>query len=204
MPPIQELSEIRRSQILQAALATIGASGCSAATMDDIARAAGMSKGGLVHYFRSKHELFLATFREFFERVFTRCRLSYGQYEHPMDKLLGFELLYDAEDADVRDGYPILFDFMAIAVHDATYRSLFDEWVQNWVDLLTAAIREGIEQKVFREMDPDPVARTISAIYQGIATRWFLAPSAHSYQWAIDSYKAAISGLMEPYRIDNK
>ncbi|MEW5734065.1 MAG: TetR/AcrR family transcriptional regulator [Thermodesulfobacteriota bacterium] len=202
MPPIPELSEIRRSQILQAALATIATMGCAAATMDDIAKAAGMSKGGLVHYFKSKHELFISTFREFFERVFERCRVSEAQYEHPMDKLLGFELLFDANDSDVRDGYPILFDFMAIAVHDTEFRAIFDEWVQNWVTLLSSAIRQGIEQGIFRELDPDPMARTISAVYQGIATRWYLAPEAHSYEWAINSYRAAIEGLMRPYRLD--
>ena len=50
----------RREQILAAALRCFAAKGLHAATMDDVARAAGLSKGAVYHHFRGKREIFLA------------------------------------------------------------------------------------------------------------------------------------------------
>jgi len=48
-------------------------------------------------------------------------------------------------------------------------------------------------------LDSDSMARTISAIYHGIAIRWYLDPESHSSEWAIESFQKAISGLLTPY-----
>ncbi len=62
-PPRRHLpAEERREQILQAALTCFGEKGYHAATMDDLVRASGLSKGSLYWHFRSKEEVFLALF----------------------------------------------------------------------------------------------------------------------------------------------
>jgi AcrR family transcriptional regulator len=50
----------RRAQILAAAIRCIGDKGYHAATMDDLARASGLSKGSLYWHFESKEDVFLA------------------------------------------------------------------------------------------------------------------------------------------------
>lgn len=199
MPPILELEAIRKAQILEASLKTIAARGCANVTMEDICRASGLSKGGLAHYYKSKRELFLAVFTEFFDRIFIRGKLTMAQYEDPLEKLLSFVWLYNADDPDALLGYPVLFDFMSIAVHDQDYRRIFHDWVDNWLVLLKEAIVLGVEQGMFHNIDPDTAARGISAIYQGIATRWFLAPELHSTDWALDTLKRSVIGLLASY-----
>jgi AcrR family transcriptional regulator len=58
-------AEARREQILRAALTCFGEKGYHAATMDDLVRASGLSKGSLYLHFRSKEEVFLALFDAF-------------------------------------------------------------------------------------------------------------------------------------------
>lgn len=53
-------AEVRTHQILDAALDAFAAEGFSATRMDDIARRAGMSKGGIYTHFKSKEEVFEA------------------------------------------------------------------------------------------------------------------------------------------------
>jgi hypothetical protein len=48
-------------------------------------------------------------------------------------------------------------------------------------------------------VDADSAARTISAIYQGIATRWYLARGEHSSTWAVDSLRRSVKGLLDSY-----
>jgi AcrR family transcriptional regulator len=55
MTAVPRLEDIRRTQIIDAA-----AGGAANITMRDIARAAGVSNGGLIHYFPSKEEIFKA------------------------------------------------------------------------------------------------------------------------------------------------
>ncbi len=200
MPPIIELEAIRKAQILEAALKTIAANGCANVTMADICRAAGLSKGGLAHYYKSKNELFLAAFEEFFKRIFVRGKITMAQFTDPLDKLLSFSWLYNADDPDALLGYPVLYDFMSIAVHDREYRRIFHDWVQNWLVLLKEAIHEGMRSGRFRGIDAEAAARSVSAIYQGIATRWFLAPELHSTEWALDALKRAVVGLLNSYQ----
>jgi len=200
MPPIPELEAIRKAQILEASLQTIAISGCANVTMAGICSAAGLSKGGLAHYFKSKRDLFLAAFEEFFKRIFLRGQETMAQSSDPLDKLLSFQWLYNKEDPDAYLGYPVLFDFMSIAVHDEEYRRIFHDWVNNWLKLLKEPIQEGLASGYFENIDPETAAKGVSAIYQGIATRWFLAPELHSTEWALDTLKRAVTGLLDSYQ----
>ena len=76
--------------------------------MDDICKTAGLSKGGLAHYYKSKNDLFKAAFQEFFQRIFIRGDETMSTFDDPLEQVLSFEWLYNAEDPDVDTGYPIL------------------------------------------------------------------------------------------------
>ena len=199
MPPIPELEAIRKAQILEAAMGAIAQSGSARVTMADICRAAGLSKGGLAHYYKSKQALFKEVFTEFFKQIFERGRDTMVQFEDPLEKLLSFVWLYNREDPDAAIGYPILFDFMSSAVHDTEYQEIFNQWVKNWLALLKEAVLLGQSRGLFKGIDADAAARAISAIYQGIATRWYLAPSLHSSEWAKRTLKRAVTALLASY-----
>jgi hypothetical protein len=81
-------------------------------------------------------------------------------------------------------------------VHDTAYREIFSDWINSWVRLLKSAIELGQTQGRFQNVRSEPAARAISAIYQGMATRWYLARDDHSTDWAIDSMRRSITGLL--------
>lgn len=62
-------AEVRRAQILEAALRCIAERGYDATTMDDVARACALSKGSVYRFFRSKEELLWALFDAFDRRA---------------------------------------------------------------------------------------------------------------------------------------
>jgi AcrR family transcriptional regulator len=63
-------AEERREQILRAAYTCFAEKGYHAATMDDLGRASGLSKGSLYWHFRSKEEVFLALFDSFAAEIY--------------------------------------------------------------------------------------------------------------------------------------
>jgi AcrR family transcriptional regulator len=196
MPAIPELEKIRKSQIIEAAVKTISARGHANVKMEDIAKASGLSKGGIAHYYASKEILFQAAFSAYFDHVFALVEELIGRHSHPMDKLLGFEALFDAERKEVILGYPLIYDLMTLAVHYDNYRKLFQSWVDRWVALLASIIEDGIEQDIFITVDAHAYGRTLSAVYQGFATRWYLGDKNHSADWAILSFKQTIKALL--------
>ncbi|MGH7658015.1 MAG: TetR/AcrR family transcriptional regulator, partial [Gemmatimonadales bacterium] len=58
--------EVRRAQILDAALEVFGEQGFQRATLQDVMDRTGVTKGAFYHYFESKEELFLALVRDRF------------------------------------------------------------------------------------------------------------------------------------------
>ncbi len=199
MPPIPELEEIRKAQILEAGLTTLSQKGIANTTLDDVCKAANLSKGGLVHYYKTKGILFSAVFEAFFESIFKKSAETMARFEQPLDQILSYDWLYDPEDSDATIGYPLLLDLMALAAHDEEFRLVMEGWINNWVGLLGSALERGIEQKTFKPMDVSQVAKSISAIYQGIGTRWYLARGTHTREWAIDTYHKAIMGVLSPH-----
>jgi AcrR family transcriptional regulator len=193
------LETIRKPQIIEATIRKISDVGFSNVTMEDIAREAGLSKGGIAHYFSSKESLFKEAFKAFFDRIFQRGRETMDQFDDPLDKLLSFVWLYDRDDPDLYTGYPLHFDCMALAARDREYHGIFHEWVDNWIALLSEALRQGVNSGKYIIDDIEEVARTISAIYHGIALRWFLDSESHSSEWAVESLNGAITHLMSDY-----
>lgn len=187
---------IRKRQIIDAALAKISVSGSFNVTLEDIAREAGLSKGGIAHYYHSKEQLYKEAFGEFFGRIFQRSEETMRQCGDPLAKLLSFSWLFNWDDPDVNLGYPLLFDCMAMAARDPDYRQIFHEWVDGWIAMLREAVREGLDSGVFARLDPEETARTISSIYHGVAIRWFLDRGSHSTQWAVRASRDAITRLV--------
>lgn len=199
MPPIPELEAIRKAQILEAGLKTLTRKGVASVTLDDVCREAGLSKGGLVHYYKSKQILFKAVFEEFFKRIFQQSVDTMNEFDTPMDKILSFGWLYDRKNKDTNWGYPLMLNLMFLAAHDEDYRLMLKEWISKWVELLGEALEQGVEDQTFTPMNITETAQSLSAVFQGVGTRWFLAKETHSTQWAVETFKNAITGILSPY-----
>jgi len=61
---LRRLSDIRRKELRQAAFAVLQREGIAGATIEKVAAQAGASKGIVLHYFKSKQELFEHALRE--------------------------------------------------------------------------------------------------------------------------------------------
>ena len=80
-----------RTRLLDAAMQVIRAQGYSATTVDDICRAAGLTKGAFFHHFKSKEDLAVAAaahFSAMAERLFAQA--PYRALADPLDRLLGY------------------------------------------------------------------------------------------------------------------
>jgi len=78
---------LKRGQILEGARQVFSSLGFDAASMNDVTRAAGVSKSTLYVYFRSKEELFTALIAETRDAYFARIEKIFTDPTHPAETL---------------------------------------------------------------------------------------------------------------------
>jgi TetR/AcrR family transcriptional repressor of nem operon len=86
-----EIKHESKTRILDASLRVIRTKGYSATRVEDICEAAGLTKGGFFHHFRSKEELAIAAAEHFSamaESIFSVA--PYHQFSDPLERLLGY------------------------------------------------------------------------------------------------------------------
>lgn len=91
MNTLTETPHDSKTRLLDAALYVIRAKGYSAARVEDVCEAAGLTKGSFFHHFSSKEELALAAaehFSAFAESVFSVA--PYHLHADPLERLLGY------------------------------------------------------------------------------------------------------------------
>src|SRR6476619_401868 len=122
-PRWRRLPEERPKQILDAALTVFAERGLKAARLDDIAKAAGLSKGTIYLYFPNKEELFREVVRTTVIATIARREATREAATDPMQALLGwmegywewltspvFPAMHRLVNAELRD-FPDLAEF---------------------------------------------------------------------------------------------
>jgi AcrR family transcriptional regulator len=147
--------EARPDEILAAALASFAERGFASTRLEDVAARAGVSKGTLYLYFRSKEELFKAVVRATLVPNLARIEALAASFEGPSALLLERLLLTIAGVVASRVGaIPKLVIAEAGNFPDLA-RFYLDEVVRRGLRLIATILRRGIERGEFRAVDVD-------------------------------------------------
>jgi AcrR family transcriptional regulator len=145
--------EARPDEILAAALASFAERGFASTRLEDVAARAGISKGTLYLYFRSKEELFKAVVRATLVPNLERVEALADSFEGPSALLLERLLLTMAGVVSSRVGaIPKLVIAEAGNFPDLA-RFYLDEVVRRGLRLIATILRRGIERREFRAVD---------------------------------------------------
>jgi AcrR family transcriptional regulator len=156
-------------RIVRAAARVIGQSGYDRASMGDVAREAGVSKGLLHYHFASKEDLLIeaqrAAFREMHLRFTERARRG--------EK--GLEAALDALDAmwrtvrELRGGAPFIVETLTMATHDGLLNRRLASFYAESTGLLEDAIRQVFADELDRlAISPDRMAVLIRVLLEGL------------------------------------
>jgi len=174
----EELTEARRTQILEAAVAVIGERGLCDTRIADIAARAGTSSGLIVYYFGTRDRLLAAALAYSEERFYEATAQDLAQLSTATDKLVRLiELSCSAGPAgegNWLDEWVLWLDMWARSPRDpdvARDREVMD---RRWRDTVAAIVREGQAGGEFRLVDPDEFALRLSALSDGLAIQVIL------------------------------
>jgi AcrR family transcriptional regulator len=162
--------EARRAQILDAALRCFAARGLHAATMDDIARAAGLSKGALYFRFRSKEEIVFALFGAYEAAIF-------AEWEREAD-VPALEALRRAGEFTLATLVEsrVLIDLWTEFLRDQRARRRLAGLYQRSRALLAERVRRGVARGELRPCEPIHVAAAFTALVEGLLVQALADP----------------------------
>ena len=190
------LEEIRKQEILQSALTIIAEKGSANVTLDDIAKAAGFSKGGLTYYYSSKEALFKEVFQYFLKFVYEHAKTEVNKFDDPLEKLLAYRFAYRPDHYLSEIFFPLLFEVLSMATINPEYHQIFKEWANDWVSAIAKIIEQGNKNGQFKVENVDETARLLSTTMQGIGSRWTLCGTTHTTEWAHKSLELAVRNIL--------
>jgi TetR/AcrR family transcriptional regulator, transcriptional repressor for nem operon len=161
-----------RAKLLDAALALIRAKGYSATSVDDLCKAAGVTKGAFFHYFPSKETLGVAaagTWTDIAEqRIFTAP--DWTRIADPFDRLMGHIEFRLAMLDGPAEGFTCFVGTMvqeAFATSDPI-RAACDASITAYAQRLAEDIQQAIDQYgISHEISAIGLAYHIQAVLQG-------------------------------------
>src|SRR5574338_575419 len=164
------LLEFRRAEILDAARKICASRGYHEMTVDEIAQAAGIAKGTVYLYFRSKHEIYWAMIEQVLAVLHDQVRAQLSQPGPIEDVLRRF----------------------------VTTKMTFFEEHRDLVRLLQSALDTAMSEGVLRRMRPDMTALTIFEVTRGSVmhrTRgWSRAPLQDDIEFTFNFIWRGLSG----------
>lgn len=198
---------VRPQEILEAAFRVFGSRGLHQATLDDVARAAGISKGTIYLYFPSKAALFTAMLK-------ARVNAIMPPVEGPQDGRAGGTTRHRLSILGRR-----LYRFFRSSAYLAMYRTVISEVSQfpkatahfyregilQATKRLADVIRRGIATGEFREVDPVIAARAFVGMFQIFAVSQGLLGGQRIFPIADSSIVRTVNeiffrGLLTPRR----
>jgi len=193
-----DLSEDRKNEILDAALEVFSETGLSDASVDDVVRRSGLSKGTLYWYFKSKDRLVGALMKRFFAQELEKVR----QLQQGRGTVRERLLRYSREVVAVVKRMPraLTLEFYAVAVRQKTVRKFLGELYARYCSELAAVVREGIDRGEFRKVDTAQTAAAITGLCEGLILLWALEPNVFPFEKFFEASMRTMLDGMKPER----
>lgn len=199
MPKVTEAHrQARRQQILSAAFTCFGREGFHGTTMQDICEEADLSPGAVYNYFDGKADIIRAIAEESRDSLDTL--FDAVDREQPVPEVLAdlvrrlgafAERPGDAEAG----GHRVRVRLWSEALTAADVRELLRENQSDLVERFAEIIRDGqAEGTVDEEVDPEGLARTLLALYQGMVLQKAVAPDS-SAEPVFEAVSALLHGV---------
>jgi AcrR family transcriptional regulator len=178
MPKIVD-KEAKKMDILHVAMRVFARKGVVKTKMIDIATEAGIGKGTIYEYFHSKEDIFVTSFNYFFDSLESNVEQAISSEQDPVKQL---RLLAEMSLESVLHGSEeyayIMMDFWAEGVRNKNPEFLeridLKGVYSEYRNIVKRILQNGINQGVFRDIDPKTAASVFIGVFDGIMLQWIM------------------------------
>lgn len=170
----QVVAEFRRAAIVRAARAVFARRGFAQAIVDEIAKEAGVAKGTLYLYFKSKTDIYRAVLDHDMKTLKKSTLDSLDAAATLKEKIRAFALARIEKAEGSKDFFRIM-DSESGALNYT--RSQYRDWLREPVHRLADAIQQAVAQGEVRPIDAEKAAWLVADMTRGTIQRRLLSQS---------------------------
>lgn len=161
-------------------------------SIDDITKAAGLTKGALYWHFGSKEDLLKRIVEEFERRfldgLIQAVKDAQGDILDKMEKFFRYNAAFSYYNRELCVSFTTLAAEL-VGAHHGTEPE-FKRVYKKYQKFLSNLILQGKKEKIFKkEIDPDLTALIIIAFHDGILIRWFMNRSEINGEAYVNTFK---------------
>jgi AcrR family transcriptional regulator len=196
-----------RDYLLQAAAQVFAQRGFHAATLDEVAAAAGFTKGAVYSNFKNKEDLFMALLEEAWAREMTALHEALQDSDvPPEERLSDFAQLVRGEIEQMPENWDTLYlEFALYALRNSSARTRLAQLDAENIRAVAEIIEAGRERLGIEPPEPaDHVARIIVALFRGIGLMRSLDPDLADESLLASAMQFLTRGLgVDATEVDN-
>ncbi len=193
--------EEKRNHILEAAIKVFAKLGLPNAKMMHIAEAAGIGKGTIYEYFKSKEELFIAAFHTFIEQAGDTIQKKVSKVDDPIDKLHAyFDAWTEFMDSDILEFADIMLDIWAsgLRLHEGKDKFHIADMYRVYRIQITEILDDGIRKGKFKPVNTTITSSIIIGTLDGLMIQWVMDRNIYQLKEAVAQLKdIMVDGLTE-------
>lgn len=186
----------RKAQILAAARDTFVHRGYAETRVEDVAKAAGLSKGAVYFHYASKLDLFMAL-------VLAEHDASYHVFEEveqtdlpALGKLLLMGRLYLEWFGGLEQPPRFFLMMTELALRDEGMRAQCEALHQRFVDAVARVLAQGVAEGTFRPLDPVLHAQILKALIDGFAGHAAIGVAPDRASFAVEGFYTLARGIL--------
>ena len=168
---------VHREEILSAAEKVFASKGFFPTTMSDIAQEAEFGTGTLYNYFRSKEELYFTLIDEKVKEINRLVKNKLSEKAPVVERIkeaLALQFEFVERNRDFFRIYISERNRFEWTVKDELGKDVHEKMVA-YINILAEVMKQGIEQKEFRSMDPMDLAHALVGIVNSFVFEWMIS-----------------------------
>lgn len=200
MKRTKEEAAVTRATLLKTALSVFSAKGYAAATLDDVAKAAKVTRGAIYWHFKSKADLYNILIQEFSARgaaVVQQAVAEGGTLMEILRRVFVRQCALIEEDKEARAVMELALFKTGLDPELQAGRKKQLEAGNALLEGISSAMQQGIAQGVLRkDMEPADMARAFIAFENGVIQLWLVSPKSFSLKSSSKSFaEILLAGL---------
>jgi AcrR family transcriptional regulator len=177
---MQQRSEETRTQLMNSAIKLFSTQGFKSASVDDICKDAGVSKGAFYHHFESKQALFLALLDGWLHTI--DSAIEAAREKSAPETFLQITQAFPYIFESAGDHLPMFLEFWLQASRDETIWQASVAPYRRYHREFTQLIKKGVDEGSFVEVNPELTARMIVSMAMGLLLQSLLDPEGAKWE----------------------
>jgi AcrR family transcriptional regulator len=174
------VADVRRRQMLQAAVAVIVERGFPETRITDVAERACASPALVIYYFKTKDNLLVEALRyaeDLFYDAWARRTEALGSAHQRLSEIVRMSCNPGADDGGSAESRVLWLDLWAQSVRHPEVARVREECDQRWRQTIAALVADGQRAGEFADVVPDDFALSFSALLDGLGIQVALGDS---------------------------